>query len=447
MALGVDNWLEAQNGVLGSIMISPELTPRILSQMSDADFSGPNRQVFQAIRLLFNTGQTVDPITVCDKLGKDYTKFIMDLMAITPTAANYQAYIDVAKRQSRTARLREIGQLMADEEDPERVQDLLSQAVAVNSERQTLKAVTFQQASTDFFERHSAERKVDYIRWPIVELNDQLFLDKGDFVIIGGKPSAGKTAFALQAAWEQSAHKRVGFFSLETKIDKLIDRQFATAGIPLENIKRNCLNESHWSKATEFAAQAEHSRRFEMICESGLTVADIQAFSAARGYDVIYIDYIQLLRSSGATRYEQVTNLSLDLHRFSQTAGCAVVGLSQLSRPGNMGGKKADPDMASLRESGQLEQDADAVLLLYLEDDRLPNGRRILKCAKNKEGERFRIMLDFDGRTQRFSKSKSYGDIDKEISQTKRELNAQEKVEQSRQLTILPTDTKIPFDA
>lgn len=445
MAVNTQDWLDAQHSVLGSMLISPETVPIVLSQMSDTDFSGHTAAIFQAIRLLFSSGVPVDAVSVRDKLGASYTDVIMQLMEITPTAANVQSYINIAKRQSRTVRLREIGQLMADENDPERVQELLSQAVAVNSERQTLKAVTFQQASTDFFARHSAERKVDYIRWPIAELNDQLFLDKGDFVIIGGKPSAGKTAFALQAAWEQSAHKRVGFFSLETKIDKLIDRQFATAGIPLENIKRNCLNESHWNKATEFAAQAEHSRRFEMICESGLTVADIQAFSAARGYDVIYIDYIQLLRSSGATRYEQVTNLSLDLHRFSQTAGCAVVGLSQLSR-GGMEGKKTDPNMASLRESGQLEQDADAVLLLYLEDEKQPNGRRVMKCAKNKEGERFRIMLDFDGKTQIFSKSKN-GNFSKEMARINRERREAEKYEKERQLKILPEDTAIPFDA
>lgn len=446
MALSTQDWLDAQHSVLGSMLISPEVVPIVLSQMSDTDFSGHAVTIFQAIRLLFSSGVPVDAVSVRDKLGAGYTDVIMQLMDITPTAANVQSYINIAKRQSRTARLREIGQLMADEEDPERVQDLLSQAVAVNSERQTLKAVTFQQASTDFFERHSAERKVDYIRWPIAELNDQLFLDKGDFVIIGGKPSAGKTAFALQAAWEQSAHRRVGFFSLETKIDKLIDRQFATAGIPLENIKRNCLNESHWNKATEFAAQAEHSRRFEMICEAGLTVADIQAFSAARGYEIIYIDYLQLLQSSGSTRYEQVTNLSLDLHRFSQSAGCAVVGLSQLSR-GGLEGKKTDPNMASLRESGQLEQDADAVLLLYLEDEKQPNGRRILKCAKNKEGERFRIMLDFDGKTQTFAKSKTSGNYGKEMARINKERREAEKYEKEKQLEMLPEDTAIPFDA
>lgn len=443
----MQDWLDAQYSVLGSMLISPETVPIVLSQMSDSDFSGSVVSVFQAIRLLFTSGVPVDPVTVIDKIGKNYTNFIMQLMEITPTAANVQAYIDVAKRQSRTVRLREIGQQMADEDDPDRMRELLSQAVAINSERNGIRAVKMHEAMIDFFERHNPSRKVEYIKWPIPELNDQLFLDKGDFVIIGGKPSAGKTAFALQAAWEQSVSKSVGFFSIETGLNKLTDRQTAAGcGIPMENIKRNCLSDAHLSKASEFSLEAEKMHRFEMICEAHLTVADIQAFSAARGYDIIYIDYLQMLSSTGSSPYEKVSNLSLDLHRFAQSANCAVVALSQLSRPG-AAVKGADPDMSSLRDSGQLEQDADAVLLLYLEDEKQPNGRRVLKCAKNKEGERFRIMLDFDGKTQIFSKSKTSGNYSKEMARINRERKETEKYEKERQLQILPDDTAIPFDA
>lgn len=445
MAVAVQDWLQAQHGVLGSCLISPEIVPKILFQVSDADFSGKCVAVFQAIRAIFSAGQTVDVITVRDKLGDAYTEFLMQLMEITPTAANYQTYVDLAKKQSRFNRLQEIGQQMADADDPQQMQELLSHAVAINSARQGIRAVTIQQAVDDFIISHDGGEKPDYHKWPIVELNDQLYIDHGDFLIIGGKPSAGKTAFALQCAFEQSKHKRVGFFSLETGVKKLTHRQIAaSAGVPLENIKRDAMNQSHWDSVVAFRMSIEKSNNLEIIAESGLTVSDIQAFSAARGYDIVYIDYLQLLQGSGYTRYEQITNISLDLHRFSQSTGCTVIALSQLSRDSGQPRGKKDPDMGSLRESGQLEQDADAILLLYLENDKVPNGRRILRCAKNKEGERFRMLLDFDGKTQTFIKSKDYGQFRAGMAAIDKERKAQERLERSRQLQILPPDTPVP---
>lgn len=442
MALTSQNWLDAQNSVLGSILISPELTPKVLSQVSDADFSGPALLVLRVIRHLFVSGSPVDVVTVGDKLGAEYTKYLMQLMEITPTAAHWQSYVTLCKKQARILKLQALGAQLAAADTPEEQQELLTQAVVVNSARQGIKAVTFREAFEAFLDRHSAMSEPAYLRWPIRELNDQLFTEPGDFLIIGGKPSAGKTAFALQCAWELAETRRVGFFSMETGDKKLADRQVAAiCGIPLENIKRNAMNQAHWDTLLDFSKGKAPDRNFEIIAESGLSVADIQAFSAARQYDVIFIDYLQLIRSAGATRYEQVTNLSLDLHRFSQTAKCTVIGLSQLSR-GGIEGKKAVPGMGQLRESGQLEQDADAVLLLYLEDDKKPNGRRILKCDKNKEGERFNMLLDFDGKTQRFSKASDFGRVQREMARMAKETKRQER---QQQLTLLPNDTPVPF--
>ena len=96
------------------------------------------------------------------------------------------------------------------------------------------------------------------------------------------------------------------------------------------------------------------------------------------------------------------THLSRALHTFAQTTGTTVVGLSQLARPERREGHTRAPRMSSLRESGQLEADADAVLLLYLEDEDDPAGPRLLKVAKNKEGERGVLRLHFDGERQTF---------------------------------------------
>lgn len=444
MGLKTQDWLDAQNSVIGSAMISPELVPKILSQVADSDFSGAALAVLQAMRHLFAAGSPIDVVTVRDKLGASYSSYLMQVMEITPTAANWQYYVDICKKQARIVKLQEIGGLLSVADTPEEQQALLEQAIAVNSARQGIKSITFRDALEAFIDRHANAAPPTYLRWPIRELNDLLFVEKGDFIILGGRPSAGKTAFALQCAWELSENLHVGFFSFETKEKKLTDRQVsAVCGIPLENIKRDAMNENHWESIIALEKSTSADRKLEIITECGLRVADIHAFSAARQFDVIFLDYLQIIPASGSSRYDIVTNLSLDLHRFSQSSSCAVIALSQLSRPGgDHSGKQSSPGMNALRESGQIEQDADAVLLLYLEDEKQPNGRRVLKCAKNKEGERFRMLLDFDGKMQRFSKAHDPGGVQRQLAQMAKETKRQAR---EQQMTLLPNDTPVPF--
>ncbi len=417
MDLNHECWLEAQHGVLGSVLISPELAPKAISQMTDSDFSGKCTAVFQAIRHVFSQGLPVDVVTIRDKLGADYGSFLMQLMEVTPTAAHYQTYIDLAKKQARTARLRAIGQQMADAEDPEEVQALLEEAIAVNAQNHSLRAVTMFDAVVNFAHRMTGDPPV-YLPWPIAGMNKKLQTENGDFVVLGARPSVGKTAFALQAGWDVAKTQNVGFFSLETGVKKLTDRQIANiCGIPLDAIKHCRLNAYEGKRFVEFAEGDAKTRRFEFIHCPSVSVSELCAYATARQYDVIYIDYLQLLSAPGRTSYDRTTESSMTLHKFAQSTGTTVVALSQLNRSG----AGSDPDMTSLRESGQVEQDADAVLLLYLESEETPNGPRILRCAKNKDGERFRVKLDFNGKYQRFTK---YGE----------------------NYNKLPEDTEVPFE-
>lgn len=107
---------------------------------------------------------------------------------------------------------------------------------------------------------------------------------------------------------------------------------------------------------------------------------------------MIFLDYVQLLRAAGNTRVEQVTNISLALHTMAQRTGITIVALSQLSRPEKGAAKSRTPQMSDLRESGQLEQDADAIMILKA----APDNTRTLSIVKNKEGERGAIKLNFD---------------------------------------------------
>ena len=143
-----------------------------------------------------------------------------------------------------------------------------------------------------------------------------------------------------------------------------------------------------------------------------MTVQDIRAHSLSKRYDVIFIDYLQKIKSditgrASADQFQVVSKISSDLQQFGRQTGTPVIALSQLSRPEKTkGGKIPPPTLSALRSSGQIEQDADVVMLLYREEPDNSRSRRILNIAKNKEGEaNIALMLTFDGQTQTFRKS------------------------------------------
>ena len=223
-------------------------------------------------------------------------------------------------------------------------------------------------------------------------------------------------ALALQLAYRQAETLRVGFYSLETSRAKLMDRLVAgAAGVELGSIKRGTLSEQQWQMVAGSGRELR-SRGLELVEASGMTVQDIQADALAHRYEAVYVDYLQLVEpeTRKATRTEQVGAISRGLQHLAHRHGILVVALSQLSRAEkekSRGGERVvEPTMADLRESGQIEQDADAVLLLYLEDPARPaKSRRVLKLAKNKDGERGRMFLAFDGPFQRFREPAAEG--------------------------------------
>jgi replicative DNA helicase len=174
-----------------------------------------------------------------------------------------------------------------------------------------------------------------------------------------------------------------------------------------------------------------------------MTTADIRAKIQERGYQVVVIDYLQLMRAKGGSRYEQVTNISLDLHTIAQTLGVTVVALSQLSRSAD----DHTPKNSDLRESGQLEQDADVIMMMKLEKQTEPSGPRKLFVTKNKEGELFMTQLSFIGKYQTFFKASRTGEVvSKMQADGKRARNQNKAIAMAEQMSILPQGTAVPFE-
>lgn len=441
MRIDSSNWLEAQNSVLGAALIDQKVVPRVLSALREEDFSGPCRTVFSAMHQVFQSGFPVDPVTVGAKLGEEYRSFIVDLMQITPTAANVGRYIDLCREQARVLSCREIGKQLAESESSDDVRQLVEQAAGLLASAQASRTLSMADSLHRFFEK--PEQKVKYLSWPIRDLDPLLYVSPGKFMILGAEPSVGKTAFALQCAWHWAASQKVGFFSFETDPDTLFDRLISGfVGIPLQSIKTNRISQKEWDLVCR-ATQAITTRKLELISAAGMTTSDIRAKILEAGYKIIVVDYLQIVNSKGSSRYEQVTNISIDLHTIAQSMGVTVLALAQLSRHE----EERPPRNSDLRESGQIEQDADVIMMMQLEKRARPSGPRKLYITKNKEGELFQTMLTFDGRYQRFAKG---GPLDSAVAEAK-DMKQKFKAPPVTpgpvpgQFEMLPSETDVPF--
>lgn len=429
-----------QASVIGSMLIDEKIIGGVLGTVQPEDFlDEPYRKLFLAIRQLFGAGRPVDPVTVLDAMqadpSADWYAFIENAMKLTPTSANIDAYIPILREQARLFRVQHLGGLLQVSRDWTDAQGYISQLNAQLVERPGVKVTTMEQGLADFVERHRT--KATYLPWGLRDLDERMYIAGGKFVVLGGYPSDGKTAFALSSAWTMAEKYRVGFFSLETDDGTLIDRLVArVALIDMGRIKKSDLTEEDYGTVAEMSGRMI-AHDLEIIPAAGMTVDDIFAQAQSRRYDVIYIDYVQLIRRpKGWKSYEAVSEISRNIQTYAKTTGITVVGLSQLSRPDKSGGKRRAPTMSDLRESGQLEQDADAIMLLYREEPDIPNSRRVLALAKNKEGEVGQIYLNFDGPTQTFRKS---------FDQTTPPSKKREPEYKQVKIEELPDNTEVPF--
>lgn len=439
-----EDWLLAQYSVLGSALITPELVPKVMAETGEKDYQGPNLTIYKAIRKLFLTGSPVDVVSVAGLLGPDYRSYLAQLMDVTPSSANIDTYISLCREQAKISKIRELAQQLAEQDDLQKMRKILDEVNGMTVDRPKLKITTMADGLRSFLDRHTRETK--YLTWPVRELDDVLYTELGDLVIIGGYPSSGKSAWALQCAWHWAKDYKVGFFSLETSSEKLFDRQMSSvAGLTMDDIKRNNIGQAGWDKVCGMTAEIT-ARNLELVPAAGMTPADVRAVTMMRGYQIIFVDYLQLLQGPGENRTSQVTAISIALHTLAQSMGVTVVALSQLARQ-NQQQKNQAPDMSALRESGQIEQDADLIMMLSLSDKDKPSGDRDLRIRKNKEGICPSIRLAFDGKHQTFSKAILTGDtLRKLAADAKRAKTKNPQAEQNpNQMAILPDDTPVPF--
>lgn len=406
----LDHQLDAERAVIGSMLIDPEIVRDVLMAVSSKDFLNPaNRLIFQTARALFQAGGSVDAVTIRDRIGPDYNGYMIDLMNYTPTSANWREYAAMMHSQATLQRVRELADKLAAAVTLEDCRPLCADLGQMLSDGRKTDAWTMREMLDDFFAAQDPDAPApEYVSFGLPDVDEGSFAELGDVVMLGGYPSDGKTALALMMAYHMAAKYKVGFFSLETGKRKVRDRMVShVAQISARDIKLRSLSEEDWAALA--AKSADMAKRdLTVLQASGMTATEIQATSQAYGFQVIFIDYVQLVTPEPdrrANRQEQMAGVSMALHTFAQSSGTLVVELAQLSRQDRSGGWR-EPDMHDLKESGQFEQDADMIFLLFRpnpKDDELDQEKnRILKIAKNKEYKRGRWPLYFDANRQTF---------------------------------------------
>ena len=402
--------LDAQYAVLGSILIEPSITGEVLLTVNASDFREATCQtIFRAIQHLYIAGQRVDAVTVLHAAGEQYREYLSQLMDVTPTAAGWKEYARIMRERARVGRACDFAARLHPDMSEAEARTLAMKILEQFSDK-SQKVLSLEDGYALFDSMQESPKT--YLEFGFEPLDDgKLFAAKGDFIVLGARPSVGKTAIAVQMAQHMGRKHKVGFFSLETNAAKFFDRWIAnSSGTSFSSIKRHELSEADW----RCIAQAKHDTSgtidFHFVDASGMTVDDIRVKTLAYQFDVIFIDYLQLISGSERDSYSRVTNISMGLHNLAQQANVAVIALAQLRRSNQSIDRKTgkpvecEPTLSDLRESGQIEQDADIAMLMFL-DPKAPNRwnrDRILRIAKNKEGRLGEITLMFDGYRQRF---------------------------------------------
>lgn len=395
----------AEQAVIGSILIDSACLGDVMTAVRDEDFPDTKyRRIFEAARALFTSGAPVDVVTIIDKAGPDLRSLAVDCMDLTPTTVNVLHYCGILREQAALDRLKIAAASLYGAQSMEEAAEAVASAESVITARPGVSVMSITEIMADFMTRMSAPAP-DYIKWGLEMMDGALHTAPGHYVLVGARPSTGKTALALQVGLNIAKTKRVGFFSLETGAATAGDRIAAsTLPVRLPDIKAHRITPDYMQTIADAMSRDDLiSRKFDFITGASMSVPEIKSVAMARRHEVIIIDYVQLIRpTTKGDRQEQMQDVSIQLRALAQLTGLVIIALAQLRRPATGSENKA-PTMADLKESGQFEQDADTIMLMYLTEPQNRKSPRFIKIEKNKDGPAgFGRRFQFDGEHQRF---------------------------------------------
>ncbi len=432
--------VEAEQAVLGSVIIDPSCLNEIAVQMKAEYFYIPqHREIYSAMSAMYELSQTIDFVSLLEKLKSDgvYDEsggkaYLTQLVQTVPSAANVLTYVAIIReryyaRSLMTAAQDIIKDINDNELDSGRLIDNAEQRIFEIRQGREISGLTHIKSviENETYDRLSKmadpETRADYIGIPcgIGELDKMITgLNKSDLIILGARPGMGKTSFALNIVRNVAMNtgKTVCFFSLEMTRDQLAQRMLSSeAGIKSEKLRTGELDDDEWTRLAQ-AGDALSKANIYFDETSSITVPEMKAkLRRMKQVDLVVVDYLGLMKSARSTenRVQEVSEITRNLKIMAKDLKVPVIACAQLSRGTEAKGKSHKPALSDLRESGSIEQDADIVLFLYREsyydnekaddEDRSDETKAECIVAKNRHGEIGTVDLHWDGQFTRFT--------------------------------------------
>lgn len=397
---------QTQYILLGAALTFSEYAD-VLQDLEIEDFCPELQSTFAAIRGYWEHNNKWNPVEVMGQYDGDCRKAMGECLDAfgaefirNVTHDMMQGWARIVKEQAALTRARELAFKIVDGStryaDLTGIYEQLGEAINLHSERSDF--IPMCDGIDNYIRK--LDDKPEYISTGLKVLDNNLHLVPGNFIVIGGRPSAGKTALSLQLACEiAKSGRKVAYFSLETDPDTIYARIIANQlGVPLHTVKNKTVSINELDRLAAI-------KKYPLFVRSaaGKGVGWIRTQSIRMQAEVVFIDYLQLIHQAGAKdRYSAVTEISMALHEFAQSTGTLVVALAQLNRETARTG--IPPTAADLRESGQIEQDADAIILLAqkVKTQKRPEEHYHFALEKNKEGNVGSLDITFQMETQQF---------------------------------------------
>lgn len=425
--------LEAEQSVLGSILIDPETLTEIEPLLTVEDFYlKEHQEIYSAMRKLFMQSRMIDPVTLMDALvqsqvynPEESKNYIRTLAEIVPSSANVRDYATIVRDKSTLRKLiaasGDISEMAYTEQGSAAdIVDLAeSKIFAITESRDSQEFVHIRDVLLSTYkqikENVANGGKPTGIPTGYSALDNMLHgMGKGNLIILGARPAMGKTTLAMNVAVQAAkiSHRPVCVFSLEMNNVELGLRILSAESlVPNTRLQKGMLNEDDWNKLAKAAAVLSEIE-FYFDESHSITVSNIKAkLRRLKNRGLVVIDHLGLLRSESSgksdTRANEVGYITRDLKVMAKELDIPVLCCAQLNRQVAKSASDHRPGLSDLRESGSIEQDADVVLFLHREfyyshDPETEREAEII-VAKNRHGETGKIDMDFLGECTLFT--------------------------------------------
>ena len=433
--------LEAEQAVLGSILIDPSCITQVLIMVKPDYFYLPqHKEIFLIMQEIDALGGKIDPLIVLEKLkdqkvyddagGKQY---LFQLADMVPSTENVEAYSKIIREKYYIRSLINVSKGIIDDASSsnESADNLLEAAEQkiydIRQGRVTRGPAKIGDIIVnevyDKLQKLSGADKDKYKGYTtgFIDLDKAITgLNKSDLVIIGARPAMGKTSLALNLARNTAmmGKKKVLFFSLEMTKEQLAQRVLSTeARIESTKMRTGNISPEEWAKlATATALLSNCELYFDDT--SNMTVSEMKSrIRRLRDVDAVFVDYLQLMKSGGRveSRVQEVSEITRNLKLMAKDLNIPVVVLAQLARTTEGRGKSHKPQLSDLRESGSIEQDADIVIMLYRDEyyasekdeqpqeERSPINKAEFIISKNRHGPTTTVEVAWNGDYTLFS--------------------------------------------